>query len=59
MKSSTPPAKKRPGRPAIDPSKETMPVAVRLTAEQRAKLEKLGGPPWIRERIDKARLPKE
>lgn len=36
-----------------------MPVAVRLTAEQRAKLEKLGGPPWIRDRIDKARLPME
>ena len=53
------PAKKRPGRPAIDPGNDTQTVAIRMTAEQREKLTKLGGPPWVRERIDKAKLPKE
>lgn len=53
------PAKKTRGRPAIDPSMQTQPIALRLTAEQREKLKKLGGPPWVRERIDKAKLPKE
>jgi len=56
---TTIPAKKRPGRPSIDPSGETQPVAIRLTAGQREKLAKLGGPPWVREKIDKAKLPKE
>lgn len=53
------PAKKRPGRPAIDPELQTQPIALRLTAAQREKLVRLGGPPWVREKIDKAKLPKE
>ncbi|RYF58854.1 MAG: hypothetical protein EOO27_11200 [Comamonadaceae bacterium] len=59
MATKNPPAKKRPGRPAIDPGNETVPLSVRLTAVQRKKLDQLGGPSWIRERIDKAKLPKE
>ena len=35
-----------------------MPLSIRLTAEQRAKVERLGGPQWIRDRIDKAKEPK-
>ncbi|MDQ0024337.1 hypothetical protein J2X90_002135 [Variovorax paradoxus] len=34
-------------------------MAIRLTKGQKDKLDKLGGPPWVRERIDKAKLPKE
>ena len=58
MDKKNPPAKKRPGRPALDPSMETQSVSVRMTAAQREKLEQLGGPPWVRDKIDKAKLPK-
>lgn len=59
MASSKTPAKKRPGRPAIDPGQDSMPISIRLTAAQREKLDKLGGPQWVRERIDKAKMPTE
>ena len=59
MPTKSTPAKKRPGRPSIDPGEDTQPISVRLTAAQREKLTKLGGPPWVREKIDKAKLPKE
>jgi hypothetical protein len=36
-----------------------VPVSVRITPDQRDKLNRLGGSPWVRERIDKARDPKE
>ena len=45
------------GRPSIDPGQETVPVSIRMTKAQRAKLEKLGGPQWVRDRIDKAKAP--
>jgi hypothetical protein len=59
MASKLPAAKKRPGRPSLDPDQETQPVNIRLTTAQRDKLTKLGGPPWVREKIEKAKLPKE
>ncbi|WP_422085415.1 hypothetical protein [Variovorax sp.] len=59
MESQNPPSKKRPGRPSLDPSQATVPIQIRLTADQRDKLGKLGGAPWVREKIDKAKLPKE
>ena len=59
MEDSIPPARKRRGRPALGPDQQTQAIALRLTAAQREKLAKLGGPPWVRERIDKAKLPKE
>lgn len=34
-------------------------VSIKMTDAQRAKLTKLGGAPWVRERIDKAKLPSE
>lgn len=46
------------GRPAIQEGAETVPVNIRMTAQQRDKLALLGGPRWVRERIDKAK-PKE
>jgi hypothetical protein len=59
MPTNTPDQKRRPGRPAIDPDRATLPIAIRLTTAQREKLAKLGGPPWVRDKIDKAKLPKE
>ena len=32
-------------------------VPIRMTPDQKAKLARLGGPRWVRERIDKAREP--
>jgi hypothetical protein len=45
------------GRKPLDPTEPTMPVQVRLTASQREKLKRLGGPAWIRCKIDKAKEP--
>ncbi|MEJ8846386.1 hypothetical protein [Variovorax rhizosphaerae] len=50
---------RKPGRPPLQDGLQTTSVSLRLTVPQREKLEKLGGPPWVRERIDKAKLPKE
>ena len=47
------------GRPRIEEGTDTVPVTLRMTPSQREKLAKLGGPPWVRERIEKAKLPKE
>nr|WP_222124895.1 hypothetical protein [Variovorax boronicumulans] len=35
----------------------TSPVTIKLTEEQKAKLQRLGGAPWVRDRIDKAKEP--
>lgn len=53
------PAAKRRGRPSLADGLETVPVTIRLTAEQRVKLAALGGAKWVRDRIDKARPPTE
>jgi hypothetical protein len=34
------------------------PVSIKMTEPQKAKLTRLGGAPWVRDRIDKAREPK-
>jgi hypothetical protein len=59
MASSKTPATKRPGRPALAEEDQTIPITLRLTGAQRKKLAKLGGAPWVREKIDKAKLPNE
>lgn len=51
------PPKRGRGRPPVGPGQDTQPVNIRLTAEQREKLAKLGGPPWVRDKIDRAKLP--
>lgn len=48
---------KRLGRPLKGRSPLGVPLMIRLSAEQRAKLDALGGPDWLRERIDRARAP--
>lgn len=51
------PATKRRGRPSLADGLDTVPVTIRLTADQRVKLAALGGAQWVRNRIDKAKLP--
>lgn len=47
---------KRRGRPPAPPgTARDERVELRLTTAQRAKLERLGGAQWVRERIDSAR----
>ena len=48
-----------PGRPPITEGADTVPVTIRMTAAQRAKLALLGGAQWVRERIDKAKAPEQ
>lgn len=45
------------GRPAIQTGQETVPITIRLTTEQRDKLQRLGGAQWVRARIDRAKEP--
>jgi hypothetical protein len=47
------------GRPRLEEGADTVPVTLRMTARQREKLAKLGGPSWVREKIDKAKLPEK
>lgn len=52
----------RPGagkKPQVAGAPATMPVTIKLSEAQKEKLQVLGGAPWVRERIDKAKLPKE
>ena len=48
---------KRRGRPALPAEQRAGTFTIRLTAEQRAKLDALGGADWLRERIERAKLP--
>lgn len=45
------------GRPRLNPYGGTVRYNVILTDNQRDKLDKLGGAAWIRDKIDKAKLP--
>ncbi|EHR71394.1 hypothetical protein BurJ1DRAFT_2565 [Burkholderiales bacterium JOSHI_001] len=47
------------GRPRLQEGEETIPVTIRMTRPQRDKLARLGGPPWVRSKIDKAKDPAE
>lgn len=52
------PAATRPqGRPALAEGEASVFVGIRMTADQRSKLQRLGGAAWIRKRIDKAGEP--
>lgn len=45
------------GRKPILEGAVTVPVTVKLTPPQRDKLQRLGGAPWMRKAIDKAKEP--
>lgn len=50
------PEQKRRGRPALPQDQRlTDRVEMRCTTAQREKLDRLGGPKWLRDRIDKAK----
>jgi hypothetical protein len=46
------------GRKPLIAGQPMVPVTVKMTAPQKDKLGRLGGAPWVRERIDKAKEPK-
>lgn len=43
------------GRKPVAEGEPTITVSLRMTANQRDKLARLGGAKWVRQRIDKAR----
>jgi hypothetical protein len=45
------------GRKPIKEGEPTVTLSIRVTAPQRAKVERLGGAQWLRNKIDKAREP--
>ena len=47
------------GRKPLHSGVATVPVTVKMTELQRAKFKLLGGAPWVRDRIDKAKEPKQ
>lgn len=53
------PQKLTPGRKPLSEGVETIGVTLKMTVVQREKLARLGGAPWVREKIDKAKLPEE
>lgn len=49
----------RRGRPALSEGEATVPVVIRMTEPQKDKLRRLGGPQWVRSKLDKAKEPKD
>lgn len=47
------------GRKPLPKGEAMVPVMIKMKPGQRDKLARLGGPPWVRDRIDKAKEPKE
>lgn len=47
------------GRKPLVEGEALAPVTIKMSATQREKLARLGGAPWVRQKIDKAKLPKE
>lgn len=47
------------GRKLLVGDKPLIGVTLKMSEEQRAKLARLGGAPWVRDRIDKAKEPKQ
>jgi hypothetical protein len=50
-----PPSDRGQGRKPIKEGADTVTVSLRMTTDQRDKLQRLGGASWVRERIDKAK----
>lgn len=47
------------GRKALPEDEVLKPVTVKLNEQQKEKLQRLGGGPWVRAKIDQAKEPKE
>ncbi|WP_128000187.1 hypothetical protein [Piscinibacter defluvii] len=52
-------SRKKAGRKPLHADERTVIWSMKMSESQREKLDRLGGAPWVRERIDKAREPKE
>jgi len=44
-------------KPKVVGAPATSPVTIKLSDAQKEKLQRLGGAPWVREKIDKAKEP--
>lgn len=49
------PKKSNAGRPRLSEKDKTVSVHIKMTEKQKAKLKRLGGAQWVRDRIDKER----
>jgi hypothetical protein len=52
----------RPGagkKPQVAGAPATAPVTIKMSEQQKGKLQRLGGAPWVRDRIDKAKEPND
>lgn len=47
--------KRPPGRPEVPPEDRLQVVSLRMTEAQKAKLDRLGGSAWVREKINRAK----
>ena len=47
--------KRKPGQQPVKLGEATVAVPIRMTEGQRDKLKRLGGPAWVRKRIDRAK----
>lgn len=47
------------GRKPLEEGEAMRPVSIKMSLSQREKLAQLGGAPWVRNKIDKAKLPNE
>lgn len=47
------------GRKPLDEGSRTVTFPVKMTEQQREKLARLGGAPWVRKKIDNAKEPNE
>jgi hypothetical protein len=52
-----PPAERGQGRKSLQGGGKSPVLQVRVTTEQKAKVDSLGGAEWVRKMIDKARVP--
>ena len=43
------------GRKPLSPEGPMVPVTLKMTEPQKEKLKRLGGAPWVRQKIDKAK----
>jgi hypothetical protein len=53
-KPTSPPAPRPVGRPR-ERDEPMVPVTIKLELEQKVKLQRLGGAPWVRKKIDQAK----
>ncbi len=53
------PQPRRGPKPQVTGAPATSPITIKLSEGQKEKLQRLGGAPWVRKKIDQAKDPKE